>query len=126
MNIDEMGGNSRFLKKEDCEPPITVTIDHLQKENVARIGETPELKWCLFFRDGVKPMVLNSTNRQLIARILGSKETDDWRGRKIELYHDPNVTFGGELVGGIRARKAPVKMMRMKPVEDEEPVEVDL
>lgn len=108
MHIDELK-NSRFQKKEDCDPPITVIIDRLDKRNVAELGEKPELKWCLFFRDGIKPMVLNSTNAQLIARLLGSKNSDDWIGKEIELYHDPNVTYAGELVGGIRVRKAPQK-----------------
>jgi hypothetical protein len=111
MHIDELK-NSRFLKKEDCEPPITVTVDHVDKSNVAELGEKPEFKWCLFFRDGIKPMVLNSTNGQLIARLFGSKNSDDWIGKEIELYHDSNVTFGGELVGGIRVRRA------TRPVEE--------
>src|SRR5438045_98513 len=108
MHIDELK-NSRFQKKEDCDRPITVIIDHLDKRNVAELGEKPEFKWCLFFRNGIKPMVLNSTNAQLIARLLGSKNSDDWIGKDIELYHDPNVTYAGELVGGIRVRKAQQK-----------------
>ena len=49
-------------------------------------------------------MVLNSTNGQAVAAITGSEETDDWIGRKVVLYDDPNVSFGGKLVGGIRIR----------------------
>ena len=114
MHIDELK-NSRFLKKEDCDPQIRVTVDRVDKRNVAELGEKPEFKWCLFFRDGIKPMVLNSTNGQLIARIFGSKNSDDWIGKEIEIYHDPNVTFGGELVGGIRVRKAPQKTAAALP-----------
>src|SRR5207249_3463719 len=98
MHIDQLK-KSRFLKKEDCDPPITVTIDHLEQENMAERGEKPELKWCVFFREDIVPMVLITTNARLIAHLLGSKNTDDWTGKQIELYHDPNVTFGGELVG---------------------------
>jgi hypothetical protein len=60
-------------------------------------------------------MVLNSTNGQLIARLLGSKNSDDWIGKEIDLYNDPNVTFAGELVGGIRARKAQRKATATMP-----------
>lgn len=49
-------------------------------------------------------MVLNSTNGQIIAQITKSEDTDDWKGWKIVLYDDPNVSFGGKLVGGIRVR----------------------
>jgi hypothetical protein len=105
MHINELK-NSRFLKKEDCGDGISVLIDHVQKINVAPLGEQPEIKWCLFFRDGIRPMVLNSTNGQLIARALGSKDSNDWIGKSIELYSEPNVSFAGELVGGIRVRPA--------------------
>jgi hypothetical protein len=114
MNIDNMT-DSRFLKKEDCDPPIRPIIDHVEKTNVAKMGEELELKYCLFFRNGIKPMVLNSTNRHLIAQALGSKETDDWSGKVIELYFDRTVTFNGRLEGGIRARRATQKL---RPVAD--------
>jgi hypothetical protein len=119
MHIDELK-TSRFLKKEDCEEPLTVTIDHVEKKDVAEMGEAPELKWCLLFRDGIKPMVLNSTNGQLIARALGSKNSEDWVGKQIELFCDPNVIFGGALVGGIRVRPA------TKPAEEIQEIVVDL
>jgi hypothetical protein len=37
-------------------------------------------------------------------RILGSKNSDLWRGQVIQLSCDPKVDFDGELVGGIRVR----------------------
>lgn len=95
---------SKFLKKEDCTPPIMVTITSCSEENVAADGAPEELKWCLHFAELEKPMVLNSTNGQIIAGFIGSDNTDDWTNRKVVLYHDPNVSFGGKLIGGIRAR----------------------
>ena len=96
--------NSKFLKKEDCEPPVLVTISHVSEENIAQEGAPSELKWCLHFNEFDKPMVLNSTNGQLIARITGTEEMEEWTGRKIVLFHDSNVSFGGKLIGGIRVR----------------------
>lgn len=95
---------SKFLKKEDCEPPILVTMKGLSEENLAMEGKPPEMKWCLHFMENIKPMTLNSTNAQAIASIVKSEETDDWAGHKIVLYSDPNISFGGKLVGGIRVR----------------------
>jgi len=95
---------SNFIKKEDCEPPILVTIERVSQENVAKEGAPQELKWCIHFREVDKPMVLNSTNGQIIAQITGSPETDNWTGKQVVLYHDPSVSFGGKLVGGIRCR----------------------
>jgi hypothetical protein len=62
------------------------------------------MKYALYFEELEKPMVLNSTNGQLIAKIVGSDETDEWAGKQIVLYHDPNISFQGRLVGGIRVR----------------------
>jgi hypothetical protein len=107
--------NSNFLKKEDCDRPVLVTISNVTQENVAKEGAPQELKWCLHLEEFDKPMVLNSTNGQLIARITGSEETDDWTGSRIVLYHDPSVSFGGKIIGGIRVR-APKKGAIPTPV----------
>jgi len=62
-------------------------------------------------------MVLNSTNLHVAAKVLASDNTDDWRGKEIILFTDPNVSFKGEVVGGLRFRgqeKAPVKAAARK------------
>lgn len=71
---------------------------------MAKEGSEPEMKYCIIFEELDKPMVLNATNGQIIASITGSEDTDGWPGKKIVLYDDPNVSFGGKLVGGIRCR----------------------
>lgn len=108
MNISQLK-DSKFLKKEDAGTGILVTIKSVTQENVAKEGAEPEYKWCVHFVETEKPMVLNSTNGQLIASIVKSEETDDWAGHKIVLYNDPNVTFGGKLIGGIRVRAPRIK-----------------
>jgi hypothetical protein len=104
---------SNFLKKEDVTPPVLAVIESVDQQNVAMEGAPQELRWCVHFKDVEKPMVLNSTNAQLIAKILGSDETDNWLGKKIVLFNDPSISFGGKLVGGIRVRapKAAAKAM---------------
>lgn len=103
MHINQLK-QSKFLARADVARPILVTIKGIHQENVAREGEPPEIKFALAFSDCAKPMVLNSTNAQIIAQILASEETDHWIGKQIVLYDDPNVSFGGKLVGGIRVR----------------------
>jgi len=104
MKISELK-NSRFLTKEDCGDGIVVTIDNTVEDNVATPDQPAEMKFTLGFEEDVKAMVLNSTNAQLIAKFLGSEETDDWQGKKVLLYHEENVSFGGKIVGGIRVRR---------------------
>lgn len=105
--ISEMR-ESKFLKKEDVGTGALVTIAGCQQYNVAMEGAAPEHKWCLTFNELDKPLVLNSTNIQLCAQICGSEDTDDWTGSRVVLYTDPNVSYAGKLVGGIRVR-APKK-----------------
>ena len=95
---------SKYLTRADAGAGILVTIKEIFQDNVAKEGAPEEMKWCMSFNEVEKPMVLNSTNGQAVAAITGSEETDDWIGRKVVLYDDPNVSFGGKLVGGIRIR----------------------
>lgn len=102
-NINDMK-DSKFLKRTDVGAGKLLTILRCQQENVAMQNEAPEMKWCLYFVEEKKGIVLNGTNQQLIAKALGSNETDDWLGKRIVAYDDPTVSFAGKLVGGIRFR----------------------
>lgn len=107
---------SKFLKKEDVGRGVLATITGCIRKNVAMEGTDPEEKWCLTFQELDKPLVLNATNIQLCEQVCGSDDTDHWIGKRIVLYTDPNVSFAGKIVGGIRIRKpkptapAPVPM----------------
>lgn len=114
MNISEMK-SSKFLKKEDCGEGIICTISGISQEDVSKEGADPELKWCLHFVNLDKPLVLNATNLQLLAKFLGSEETDDWEGKRIVLYNDPSISFSGKLTGGIRVRAYKVKSVAGVP-----------
>lgn len=95
---------SRFLTRADAGRGILVTIREVFQENVAKEGVPEELRWCVAFQEQEKPMVLNSTNAQLIAQITKEEDTDNWTGHKVVLYDDPSISYGGKLVGGIRVR----------------------
>jgi len=104
--------SSKYLKTADVPDPVIVTIVGVKQVNMAKDGDAPEIKWAIKFQEFDQPMVLNSTNLHIAAKVLGSNETDDWKGKEIILYTDPSVSFGGQVVGGLRFRgqeKAPVK-----------------
>ena len=103
MNVNELK-NSQFLTKEDCEPDILLTIKSCEEQDVSMENEPTKMKWVMYFKEREKPLVLNVTNGQLIAAILGSEESDDWIGKQIVLWNDKTVMFRGELKGGIRVR----------------------
>ena len=73
---------SKFLRKADVEPPVLVTMSELEQVNVSMPGEPAELKWALHFAELEKPLIMNSTNAELIKKITGSEDTDDWIGTK--------------------------------------------
>ena len=120
MRIGEMK-ESKYIKKEDVGQGKLVTIADLQQQNVAMEDQPPEMKWIIHFHEFSKGMVLNWTNVQLIAKALGTEETDEWKGKKIVLFEDANVSVGVKLTGGIRVRAA-----RLKPdTQAEEPKKPD-
>jgi hypothetical protein len=110
-NISQMV-QSKFLKQGDVPDPVIVTVLGVRQVNVAQDNEPPEMKWAIKFKEFDRPMVLNSTNLHVAAKICGSNNTDDWAGKELILYTDPNVSFAGQVVGGLRFRgqeKAPVR-----------------
>src|SRR3990167_10859049 len=100
---------SKFLKQSDVGAGVLFTVESCGPHNVAKEGAEPEMKWCLTFLEADKPLVLNFTKIQSCERIFGSDDTDDWIGKKLVLYTDPNVSYGGKIVGGIRVRAPKLK-----------------
>ena len=115
---------SKFLKQTDVGGGMMFTVESCEQHNVAKEGSDPEMKWCLTFAESDKPLVLNSTNIQLCQNIFGSDDTDNWIGKRIVLYTDPNVSFQGKLVGGIRVRAPKVKAAAAKVMTKTKPVPV--
>ena len=103
FNVNDLK-KSNFLTQRDVEHPILVVIESFEEVNVARDGAEPDMRWTVNFRGMDKPLVLNSTNGQIIAAITGSEDSDDWIGKQIIVYQEPNIFFGGRRVGGIRVR----------------------
>jgi len=104
---------SKYLKTGDVPDPVIVTVTKVGKVNLAKEDAAPEYKWAIRFKEFTKPMVLNSTNIKIAEKIFGSDDTDEWVDKEIVLFTDENVTFGGELVGGLRFKgkeKEPVRV----------------
>jgi len=120
MKISEMK-SSKFLKKDDVGEGTVCVIAGISQENVAKEGADPEMKWVLHFTNLDKPLVLNTTNLQLIAKFLESEETDNWEGKRIILYNDPSISFAGKLTGGIRVREFKAKTPNIPEITELEP-----
>lgn len=103
MKIGELT-TSKFLKAADFPEPALLTIRDVTKENVAKPNEPKKERGVMFFDEREKGLVLNATNLKRAANACGSDDTDDWKGKKIVVYYDENVEFGGDIVGGLRLR----------------------
>lgn len=56
------------------------------------------------FKEFEKKFVCNQTNASRIEKALGTKYIDEWIGKKIQLYSDPNVKFASQTTAAIRVR----------------------
>lgn len=101
MKVSELTA-SKYLSKTDFEDDQTVIIKGIRLEELDDNGQKKEKTVC-YFREHAKGMILNVTSLRVLAQSFGD-ETDDWRGRQVIVYTDPNVSFGGRIVGGLRLR----------------------
>ena len=96
---------SNYLKQCDFPQDTIATVEKVERKNIAMEGKPAEYKWVMFFVEFERPLVLNSTNIHAMEKACGSDDTDDWIGKEVVVYVDDNVSFGGELVGGLRIKK---------------------
>jgi hypothetical protein len=99
---------SPWLASEDLDgakKDVLVTIEDVMRHENATFdeGRTEPRVFSLKFAGKEKQMILNATNRKVLARAFGMK-TANWRGQTVALYVDPRVRFGGKTVKGLRIR----------------------
>jgi hypothetical protein len=112
---------SKFLRKEDFDEDQVMTIKDCKLEDVGK-EDAAEQRWVLYFRERDKGMVLNVTTIRVLEQAYGG-DTDQWVGNKVMVYVDPNVSFGGKVVGGLRLRtpkKQGAKAPTPPPPKDED------
>lgn len=115
---------SKYLKQSDVDTETLVTITGLKRVNVARDDEDPEYRWTVKYQEFPKPMVLNVTNLKRLGKALGD-DTDEWIGKQVVLYVDPDIEFGGNVVGGLRVRAAKNPAARARKVAGESVDEIN-
>lgn len=104
-NINEMK-SSKYLKQEDVGTGKLLTITECTQQNVAKENDPKEMKWCLYFEEEEKPLILNASNIELCAMATGEQNSDNWAGHKVVLFTDPTVMYAGKRTGGVRIRAA--------------------
>ena len=101
MKVDDFG-QSDYLKHGDVDPPILVTIKSVELKNMAKENQPQEMKPVIEFLEVQKRLACNKTNFKRIVKETGEDDSDNWAGKKIVLWFNEDIEFGGEQVGGIR------------------------
>lgn len=92
---------SNFLTAEDLGGrDITITIQDIELEDLGQ-GAKKEKKLAITMAGKKKKFIVNKTNANTIAKVLGTDETDDWIGQRI-IIGPREVEFQGEMVWSIR------------------------
>jgi hypothetical protein len=97
--------DSAYVRKEDFPLPRILTLSAVREEEVTAPGKKPKRKIVLYFNEIEKGLVLNQANGDVLFEMTGSDDPEQWIGQRVEVYNDPNVTYAGKRVGGIRLRK---------------------
>ncbi len=98
--------NRRFLKKLDLSEALSLTIREVREEDVALEGAPEKLRFVLYFEEIEKSLILKWNIAKAVEAITDSRDMDSWAGHKIIVYHDPDVLYEGQAVGGLRIKGA--------------------
>lgn len=79
--------------------PRTIKITAVQP------GTAEQPVYINFEGDGARPYIPSKSMRRVLVQIWGS-EGAAYIGRRLTIYRDPTVPFGGEMVGGIKISHA--------------------
>jgi hypothetical protein len=81
---------------------LVFTIEQVKQEfGVSVAGRKGNFN-IAYFREDIKPLVVNATNSKTMKKLTGSPFVEDWENTVVELYIDPNAKMKGEIVGGVR------------------------
>ena len=107
----------KWLKPEDVGKSLRTVISDVTEEEIGQ-GEDKKTKLVIWLNDTEKGLVLNKTNGNALAEILGD-ETDDWAGKKIVLRVE-KVNFQGKSVPGIRVDEDATRSANAGKLENSE------
>lgn len=84
-------------------PIRTTIVDVIEKTYKGKNNGPDEVKPAIVIADGrcvpMGPEILKT-----LIEAFQSSESDDWKGKSVEIYFDPTIKFGGKKVGGVRVR----------------------
>ena len=82
---------------------IILTILRIKQDEVIGPEGKKEICSVCYFKENVKPMILNTTNSKTIAKLFGSNYVEDWIGKPIQIGVE-TVRAYGDIVDALRVR----------------------
>lgn len=100
-NVDYLGAYSLY-DNDGIVHDLDIAITSMSKKEV--IGDQGKRDMCTVAQiQGQKPMILNSTNQKMLAKLMGSPFIENWYGRPFTIYV-ANIRVGGEPTECLRIR----------------------
>lgn len=88
--------------------PLIFTIKEVKQEYGVRVAGNKGNFDIAYFKESIKPLVLNATNCKVMRSLCGgSSFIEDWANTTVQLYIDPTVKLKGETTGGVRIHPDP-------------------
>lgn len=91
---------------------LVFTISHVKQEIGARVAGRKGDFNIAYFKEPIKPLVLNAGNSKIMKNLTGSVFVEDWNNVPVLLYIDRMASFGGEVTGGVRINPNPQPVMK--------------
>lgn len=93
--------------------PLVFTISHVKQEYDVPVAGRKGNFNIAYFKEPIKPMVLNAGNSKTIKQFAGgSPFVEDWNNISVRLYIDPSAKLKGETVGGVRVHPEQPRLKR--------------
>jgi hypothetical protein len=121
MKLSGMFPGKYFRASDVLDGPIFVTIANVAME---KVGDDPKPKPVVTFSETAQKLVLNKTNGDRLAELIGSAESADWHGEEIALVHG-KASFGSRTVDAVRVENPEVVKRRaseVAPLNDKIPL----
>lgn len=91
------------------------TIAKIIKNEKVKTAEGTSEKVVVYFKENLKPLILNVARSKSITKVAGSPYFEDWVDVSIQLYIDHNIKAFGDVVSAVRVR--PTKPIIKKAVK---------
>lgn len=93
-------GEADFAEGEEKIATISRVVGGVSIKSAEGTSE----KSVVYFKEKIKPMILNVSRAKAITKVAGSRFVEDWLGVTIQLYIEDNVKAFGDVVSAVRVR----------------------